>query len=52
MDTENGKISKLQSPLEKIKLDGFNYIAIEGNIGAGKLLWLVKLPKILMLKRF
>ena len=30
------KISKLESPLDKIKLDGFNYIAIEGNIGAGK----------------
>lgn len=30
------RISKLESPLEKIKLDGFNYIAIEGNIGAGK----------------
>ena len=30
------KISKLQIPLDKIKLDGFNYIAIEGNIGAGK----------------
>ena len=30
------KISKLQTPLDKIKLDGFNYIAIEGNIGAGK----------------
>jgi deoxyadenosine/deoxycytidine kinase len=29
-------IDKLQIPLEKIKLDQFNYIAIEGNIGAGK----------------
>lgn len=30
------KISKLQAPIEKIRLDSFNYIAIEGNIGAGK----------------
>ena len=30
------KISPLQSPLNKIKLDTFNYIAVEGNIGAGK----------------
>ena len=30
------KISKLESPLDEIKLDGFNYIAVEGNIGAGK----------------
>lgn len=29
-------ISKLQCPLDKIKLNHFNYIAIEGNIGAGK----------------
>jgi 2-amino-4-hydroxy-6-hydroxymethyldihydropteridine diphosphokinase len=29
-------ISKLESPLHSIKLDNFNYIAIEGNIGAGK----------------
>ena len=30
------KISKLNSPLHKINFDDFNYIAIEGNIGAGK----------------
>lgn len=30
------EISKLHVPLEKIKLDSLNYIAIEGNIGAGK----------------
>ena len=30
------KIMKLHSPLEKIRLDNFNYIAVEGNIGAGK----------------
>ena len=29
-------IQELQSPLANIKLDNFNYIAIEGNIGAGK----------------
>lgn len=30
------KKEKIASPLSKIKLDTFNYIAIEGNIGAGK----------------
>jgi 2-amino-4-hydroxy-6-hydroxymethyldihydropteridine diphosphokinase len=30
------KILKLKSPIEKINLDSFNYIAIEGNIGVGK----------------
>ena len=30
------KILKLDSPLDKIKLNSFNYIAVEGNIGAGK----------------
>ena len=30
------KINKLQTPIEKIRLNSFNYIAIEGNIGAGK----------------
>ncbi len=30
------KLLKLESPLSKIKLEQFNYIAIEGNIGAGK----------------
>ena len=29
-------IGKLQSPLKKIDLSSYNYIAIEGNIGAGK----------------
>jgi len=29
-------IQKLVAPLEKIQLESFNYIAIEGNIGAGK----------------
>jgi len=29
-------IGKLETPLEKIQLENFNYIAIEGNIGAGK----------------
>ncbi len=29
-------ISKLKSPLEKMDLSRYNYIAIEGNIGAGK----------------
>lgn len=30
------KVSKLSSPIEKINLHHYNYIAIEGNIGAGK----------------
>ena len=29
-------VQKLENPLDKIKLDSYNYIAIEGNIGAGK----------------
>jgi 2-amino-4-hydroxy-6-hydroxymethyldihydropteridine diphosphokinase len=29
-------VEKLTSPIEKLKLQDFNYIAIEGNIGAGK----------------
>jgi 2-amino-4-hydroxy-6-hydroxymethyldihydropteridine diphosphokinase len=29
-------VHKLQIPIAKIKLDNFNYIAIEGNIGSGK----------------
>jgi len=29
-------LQKLESPLRKIQLEHFNYIAIEGNIGAGK----------------
>lgn len=29
-------IAELESPLQKINLNQFNYIAIEGNIGAGK----------------
>ena len=36
-DKSNCKvIQKLTSPLEEINLSKFNYIAIEGNIGAGK----------------
>ncbi len=36
-DKSNCKIiQKLVAPLDKIQLDHFNYIAIEGNIGAGK----------------
>jgi 2-amino-4-hydroxy-6-hydroxymethyldihydropteridine diphosphokinase len=36
-DKSNCKVvQKLESPLEKINLQQFNYIAIEGNIGAGK----------------
>ncbi len=37
--TDNGScsiVSKLNCPLNKIDLSRFNYIAIEGNIGAGK----------------
>jgi 2-amino-4-hydroxy-6-hydroxymethyldihydropteridine diphosphokinase len=30
------KITSLTAPLSKIKLENFNYIAVEGNIGAGK----------------
>ena len=30
------QIQNLESPIAKFKLDHFNYIAIEGNIGAGK----------------
>ena len=29
-------VQKLKAPLSEIRLDNFNYIAIEGNIGAGK----------------
>jgi deoxyadenosine/deoxycytidine kinase len=29
-------VQKLATPLSEIRLDNFNYIAIEGNIGAGK----------------
>ena len=29
-------VSELESPLANLKLENFNYIAIEGNIGAGK----------------
>jgi deoxyguanosine kinase len=29
-------VSNLSSPLENLKLENYNYIAIEGNIGAGK----------------
>ena len=36
-DKSNCKVvQKLKSPLEKIDLQQYNYIAIEGNIGAGK----------------
>ncbi len=36
-DKSNCKIvQNLEAPISKIKLDHFNYIAIEGNIGAGK----------------
>lgn len=36
-DKSNCKVvQKLDAPLEKINLQQFNYIAIEGNIGAGK----------------
>lgn len=36
-DKSNCKVvQNLEIPIDKIKLDHFNYIAIEGNIGAGK----------------
>ena len=34
--TKCEKIKSLQNPLSKIELERYNYIAIEGNIGAGK----------------
>lgn len=39
------KVSKLNAPLQKINFDDFNYIAIEGNIGAGKTTLVSKLAK-------
>ncbi|WP_298392835.1 2-amino-4-hydroxy-6-hydroxymethyldihydropteridine diphosphokinase [Flavobacterium sp.] len=39
------KISKLKAPLQKISFDDFNYIAIEGNIGAGKTTLVSKLAE-------
>jgi deoxyguanosine kinase len=39
------KISKLNAPLKKINFDDFNYIAIEGNIGAGKTTLVSKLAE-------
>lgn len=39
------KISKLNAPLNKINFDDFNYIAIEGNIGAGKTTLVSKLAE-------
>jgi deoxyguanosine kinase len=39
------KISKLNAPLQKINFDDFNYIAIEGNIGAGKTTLVSKLAE-------
>ena len=38
-------ISKLNAPLQKINFDDFNYIAIEGNIGAGKTTLVSKLAE-------
>lgn len=39
------KVSKLNAPLQKINFDDFNYIAIEGNIGAGKTTLVSKLAE-------
>jgi len=39
------KISKLNAPLNKINFNDFNYIAIEGNIGAGKTTLVSKLAE-------
>ncbi|WP_395044129.1 2-amino-4-hydroxy-6-hydroxymethyldihydropteridine diphosphokinase [Flavobacterium sp.] len=45
-DTGNcKKISKLNAPLEIIKLNKFNYIAVEGNIGAGKTTLVTKIAE-------
>jgi len=39
------KILELNAPLQKINLAGFNYIAVEGNIGAGKTTLVTKLAE-------
>lgn len=45
-DKSNCKvIQKLEFPLQKIPLDKFNYIAIEGNIGAGKTTLVTKIAE-------
>lgn len=38
-------VQKLESPLDQIKLNQFNYIAIEGNIGAGKSTLAIKMAQ-------
>lgn len=38
-------IQKMESPLQKIRLERFNYIAIEGNIGAGKTTLVTKIAE-------
>ncbi len=49
-------MQKLSEPLEKIQLEQFNYIAIEGNIGAGKTTLTTKIAEdfnaITVLERF
>jgi len=45
-DKSNCKvIRKLNTPLQKIQLEAFNYIAIEGNIGAGKTTLVTKIAE-------
>lgn len=38
-------VQKLQSPLQKIKVESLNYIAFEGNIGAGKTTLVTKIAQ-------
>ena len=38
-------VQKLESPLEEIPLEQFNYIAFEGNIGAGKTTLVIKIAE-------
>lgn len=38
-------VQKLETPLDKIQLNQYNYIAIEGNIGAGKSTLAIKLAQ-------
>jgi deoxyguanosine kinase len=42
----------LENPIAKIKLNHFNYIAIEGNIGAGKTTLANKFAEDFNAKRF
>ena len=45
---KRNKSHSIISPIEKLQLQQFNYIAIEGNIGAGKQLYQPNYQKIAM----